>query len=308
MTDLTAMRVLVAVDEQGSISAAARALGMSQQAVSQRVRATEREVGARLVDRSARGSELTTTGRVVASWAAEVVEAATRFDVAVASLRGEGAAALRVAASLTVAEHLLPAWLVRLRATGVPGTQDVELTAANSARVLELVRDGACDIGFVETPHVPDDVRSRVVARDELVVVVAPDHPWASRDAITGAELSAAPLVAREAGSGTRAAFEAALAGALGADAVRTPAAQLPTTAAVRATVAAGSGPAVLSRLAVREALAAGSLVEVSVTDVALDRPLTLVWSRSLPRVPDSARALARIVDEAHGPSTGGRL
>ncbi|MBT0995405.1 LysR family transcriptional regulator [Cellulomonas sp. DKR-3] len=299
MADLTALRVLVAVDRDGSISAAARALGLSQQAVSQRVRGLEREVGARLVARSTRGSALTETGRLVAAWAGEVVDAATRFDVAVEALRAPGATPLRVAASLTVAEYLLPAWLVRLRAAGVPGGDAVELTAVNSAGVVELVRAGSHDVGFVETPHPPEDLRRRTLGHDELVVVVGPDHAWARRATpLTSAELAATPLVTREPGSGTRAALEAALARHLAievADLPR-PLAQLPTTAAVRATVAAGAGPAVLSLLAVRDALAAGSLRRVPLADLRLTRPLSVVWSPTLPRVPDAARALLEII------------
>ncbi|GEL95495.1 LysR family transcriptional regulator [Cellulomonas composti] len=299
MTDLVGLRILVAIDSAGGISAAARTLGLSQQAVSQRVRALEREVGAHLVERSSRGSALTVTGRLVATWAADVVEAATRFDVAVASLHGPGAAPLRVAASLTVAEYLLPGWLVRLRAGESAGAREVELTAVNSAGVLELVRDGSHDVGFVETPHLPDDVSARTLGHDELVVVVGPRHAWARRRTpLRAAELAATALVTRETGSGTRAALEEALTRHLGlapSDLPR-PAAQLPTTAAVRATVALGTSPAVLSALAVRDAIADGSLVRVPVVDLHLSRPLSVVWSRDLPRVPAAARALMDVI------------
>lgn len=299
MADLTALRVLAAIEAHGSISAAARALGLSQQAVSQRVRALEREVGARLVDRSARGSALSEPGRLVATWARDVVEAATRFEVAVAALRAPGAAPLRVAASLTVAEHLMPGWLVRLRATGAPGSDSVELTAANSAAVLALVRAGSHELGFVETPHLPADLESRTLAHDELVVVVGPQHPWAHRATpLTSAELAATALVTREDGSGTRAALEAALQAHVHvpASALPRPVALLPTTAAVRATAAAGAGPAVLSLLAVRDALLAGSLVRVPLADLRVTRPLSVVWSPTLPRVPDAAQALLDVI------------
>ena len=299
MADLTALRVLVAVDEQGSISSAARVLGLSQQAVSQRVRALEREVGARLVDRSTRGSALSETGRLVAAWAGEVVDAAARFDVGVAALRAPGGAPLRIAASLTVAEYLLPGWLVRLRAAAVPGADAVELTVVNSAGVADLVRAGTHVLGFVETPHPPHDLRTRTLGRDELVVVVGPEHGWARRATpLTAAELAATSLVTREEGSGTRAALEDALARHLGLDVadLPRPSAALPTTAAVRATVAAGAGPAVLSLLAVRDALAARTLVRVPLADLRLTRPLSVVWSPTLPRLPEAARALLELI------------
>jgi DNA-binding transcriptional LysR family regulator len=140
--------------------------------------------------------------------------------------------------------------------------------------------------------------------------VVGPAHAWARRATpLTSAELAAAPLVTREAGSGTRTALEDALARHLDIDAadLPRPLAQLPTTAAVRATVAAGAGPAVLSLLAVRDALAAGTLRRVPLDDLRLTRPLSVVWSPTLPRVPDAARALLEIIAAEQTGTGGGR-
>ena len=87
--------------------------GMSQPAVSARMQALEGLVGFPVLLRSARGSELTPRGALVADWARSLLAAADVLDVGIASLRGEREAQLRVAASLTVAEHLLPRWLAQ---------------------------------------------------------------------------------------------------------------------------------------------------------------------------------------------------
>src|SRR3546814_19460528 len=69
-----------------------------------------------------------------------------------------------------------------------------------------------CDLGFVESPTVPKSLSSVTVARDSLVVVVHPDHPWARRrKPLTVAELAATPLLVREPGSGTRTTLDLAL-------------------------------------------------------------------------------------------------
>ncbi len=295
MLDLAAMRTIAAVGDTGSLSAAARALGLTQQAVSLRVRAAERQLGLALLVRSPGGSVLTDAGALVAAWSADVLDAADRFEGAVQSLRGAGSIPVRVAASLTIAEHLMPRWLVRHRAEW-PDDGAVELTAVNSAAVLAAVRAGTHTIGFVETPDLPTDLEHRQFATDELLVVVRPDHPWAARRrGLTASELAATPLVTRETGSGTRLALVRALEAA-GVPSVAQPAAQLPTSAAVRATVTAGSGAAVLSRLAVAEALAAGSLVRVRTVDLTLTRPLSIVWSRATGHLPEPARHLLEIV------------
>ena len=116
MPDLADLEALLVIARAGSMSAAAGELGVTQQALSLRVRAMERRLGLPLFVRTARGSRLTEAGAVVGEWAARLLDAAAQFDAGLAALRTDRQAHLRVAASLTVAEHLLPGWLVALRA------------------------------------------------------------------------------------------------------------------------------------------------------------------------------------------------
>jgi len=281
-TDLVMLRMLTAVAETGSLSQTARRLGTTQQAVSARMRTLESRLGLSLLVRSAQGSRLTDTGTVVAGWAAEVVAAADRFDKAVAALASESGQQLRVAASLTVAEHLLPGWLVALRARAA--TTEVHLAAVNSRTVLDRVRSGDADLGFIETPDIPTDVATRAIASDELVIVVRPGHPWTRRSrGVSAIELAATPLIVRERGSGTREALVHAFALASEVTTVAEPAAVLPTTAAIRATVMASDSASVLSVLAVSDALRAGQLHRVRLSDLRIIRPITAVWKQGAP-------------------------
>ncbi|MDN4489518.1 LysR family transcriptional regulator [Demequina sp. SYSU T00068] len=289
-TSLEELRMLVAVEQHGSLTGAAQALGVSQQAVSQRMRALERRWGLALFARSARGTGLTDHGALIAGWAAAVLAQADGLESSVAALRADATAHVRIAASLTVAEHLLPGWLVAYGRD--PDAAQVELTAINSAVVEERVRAGLDDLGFVETPDPPDGLAALVVARDEVVVVVAPGHPWARRTSVSAAEVARTPLLSREPGSGTRLTLESALAAMLGPGSVAAPAAELSTTAAIRATVLAGGGVAALSERAVRDDVAAGRLVRVRVDGPALVRPLAAVWDPRRRLAPAAARIL----------------
>jgi len=208
---------------------------------------------------------------------------ADELDTGIASLRRARDAQLRVAASLTVAEHLLPAWLVALRTEyerGRRAAPEVTLIATNSLAVAALLSGREAELGFVEGPSVPRGLRSRVVARDRLVVVVRRDHPWARRKApVSPAELAATPLVEREEGSGTRQSLHQTLAGCLGSNIeLAAPAMQLTTSTAIRQAVSAGAGPAVLSILAVHDVLAAGLLTVVPVAGIDFQRKLRAVW------------------------------
>nr|WP_269778550.1 LysR family transcriptional regulator [Microlunatus antarcticus] len=267
------MALLLEIARTGSLGRAAAAHGISQPAVSARVRTMEGLVGVPLVARTARGSTLTPAGVLVAGWARDVLAAAEVLDAGITSLRASDEQRLRVGASMTVAEHLLPRWLVRLAAER-PLTE-VSLEAMNSSQVALAVLAGRVDLGFVEGPDVPDGLADEVVAHDRLVVVVAPGHPWVRRRRVDAAELAATRLVQREPTSGTRGALEAALAAYAP---MAAPVLELSTTSAVSGAAAAGAGPAVLSRLAVGDDLDRGRLVEVATTGVDLTRVLRAVW------------------------------
>ncbi|GGR21079.1 molybdate transport repressor ModE-like protein [Streptomyces netropsis] len=272
--DLGALELLLAVARLGSLGRAARELGITQPAASSRVRTMERMLGVALVERSPRGSRLTDAGVLVTDWARRIVEAAEAFDAGAQALRGRRDSRLRVAASMTIAEYLLPGWLIALR-TSRPGTA-VSLLAGNSSAVAERLLAAEADLGFVEGLAVPPGLDGAVIGHDRLVVVTAPGHPWARRRApLDAAELAATPLILRERGSGTRQVLDAALASHGG---VAEPLLELASTTAAKAAVVSGAGPSVLSELAVGEELAARRLVEIPVPGVGLRRDLRAVW------------------------------
>ncbi|MFF7407272.1 LysR family transcriptional regulator [Streptomyces murinus] len=271
--DLAALELLLAVARLGSLGAAAREVGITQPAASSRVRSMERQLGVALVDRSPRGSRLTDAGVLVTDWARRVVEAAAAFDAGARALRDRRDSRLRVAASMTIAEYLLPGWLLALHAER-PDTA-VSLLAGNSARVAELLLSGEADLGFVEGLFVPAGLDAVVIGHDRLIVVTAPGHPWARRRRpLSPQELGETPLILRERGSGTRQVLDAALGG------LARPLIELSSTTAVKASAVSGAGPSVLSELAVREELALRRLVAVPVEGVSLRRDLRAVWPK----------------------------
>ncbi|MFF2271855.1 LysR family transcriptional regulator [Agromyces sp. NPDC058136] len=309
--ELAVLELLAAVGEHGSLGAAARAVGMAQPNASRSLANLERNLGLSLVERHPRGSRLTADGMVVAELAGRLVEGAAELLATAGALRERHSARLDLAASLTVAEYLLPAWIAGLR--HAHPELDVRVRVENSTQVFELLAAREIELGFVESPSVPRSLRSRTVARDRLVVVVAPSHPWTRRTHVTADELAATPLVTREAGSGTRSTLAEALAGS-GADSaagtgatvggahaasgvreLAPPAMVLSSNAAVLISAASGAGPAVLSELAVRPWIARGDLVEVPVEGLALDRRLRAVWRSGEPLSAPAAALLGQL-------------
>ncbi|MGW9112128.1 LysR family transcriptional regulator [Microbacterium sp. NPDC055683] len=282
---IDALELLRAVARLGSVSAAARETGCTQQSASARLRSIERTLDLELLTRSPRGVMLTDAGELVVAWADDVLAAAERFAAGVETLRGESSRELSVAASQTVAGHLLPRWLLAFRARQLADGRtptEVRLITANSEQTADLVRAGAVDLGIIESPDIPDDLSSTTVADDVLVLVTTPDGPWAARASVTLEEVAATPLIAREDGSGTRRAWESTVRKRLGGTPVE-PALVLSTSAAIRSAVASGLAPAVLSAHVVADDLALGRLRRIAIDGPAISRPISALW-RGTPR------------------------
>ncbi len=298
--DLESLRLLVLVADLGSLGRAAERLRISQPSASRRLSTLERGLGLVLVDRTRRGSRLTLAGQLVAGHARRVLDELDELLAGAEKLRNRREAELRVAASLTIAEYLLPVWISTLRARRPELYIGLQVT--NSEHVPGLVESGEADIGFIEGPRLARVMSTRQVAEDRLVVVADPGHPWARRrEALSARELARTPLVLRESGSGTRQTLDRALHLA-GCDRAW-PLVELGSTAAVRGAVIAGTGPSVLSELAVRGDIAEGRLVAVDVAGIDLTRELRAVWPTGR-RLVGPAAELVAVAREAAG---GGR-
>ncbi|HEY5120843.1 MAG TPA: LysR family transcriptional regulator [Acidimicrobiales bacterium] len=300
--DIRSLDVLRSVAELGSIRQAALRHGISQPAASVRLRALERTLNVELLDRSRGRAQLTPAGVAVVQWAGNVLEQMSELVLATQALEVEGQTHLRIAASLTVAEYLVPGWLSHLRVSDPDVIVSLEM--GNSQHVVQVIEGGGADLGFVEGAHAPRTLTSSVIRSDDLVVVVPPSHPWARRRlALSAAELATTPVVVRERGSGTREVLDAALAAHGLTVSVQV---ELASTTAIKSAVASGAGPGILSKLTVESEVREGRLVALALADLSLERHLRVVWSKSVALRP-SARRLMRQISAASvpGQSTG---
>lgn len=242
-----------------------------------RLRRLEQLLRLPLLERSTAGTSLTPAGEATVEWATAVLHDMQALLVGTNALRAHRGSRLRLAASMTVAEYLMPRWLQQLGDD--EHAPKVSLRMGNTAHVTELVTHGAADVGFIEGPRPPGRLRSRELLTDELAIVVAKGHPWTRRrQPISMRQLASTPLVLREHGSGTR----DVLAERLGAHGLElTAAMELGSTTAIKAAVLAGTGVAVLSTLAVRGELDSGQLVAVPCASLSLRRAIRAIWSQS---------------------------
>ena len=183
-------------------------------------------------------------------------------------------APLRIAASFTIGEYLLPGIMLRWKQDNPQAR--ARLIIGNSTDVIAAVVGFDADVGFIEGRQTHPDLAVRRWLSDEMVIVAAPSHPLAGR--VAGVrELTEAAWVLREEGSGTREATEDWLGRRLGALDIEL---ELGSSHAIKRVLASGVGVGCMSRYAVADALAEGSLVELRTTLPKNSRALSIVLHR----------------------------
>lgn len=266
------LEVFVAIARSRSIRVAAGQVSRSQSAASSALAELESAVGVQLFDRVARKLVLNENGRALLPKAAGIVEQALEAE---SMFQQAHAAPLRLAASYTVGEYLLPNLIVEWKRLH-PRAQ-VRLRIANTHDVLEAVLSFDADVGFIEGEHTRPDLLVRRWRTDDLVVVAAPDHPLAAVR-LTAAQLAQASWILREPGSGTRDASDRWLVANLSSLDVGL---ELGSNEAVKRAVASGLGLGCLSRHAVADAIARGWLVELETPLPPMRRALSVVVHRA---------------------------
>jgi DNA-binding transcriptional LysR family regulator len=281
------LAAFVAAVEAGSVHGAADALQLTQSAVTKRIQTLERRVGGRLFERGRFGVRPTELGRTVYPAAKRALEALGSVAELVELSRAQGSMDLRLSASHTIGEFLLPGWVADFRREHP--TVHPQLEIINSQGVIDAIRENRSEIGFIEGPDSPTGLQTLTVARDEIVVVVVAEHPWARRRAVTVRDLVTESYFTREPASGTRAVATAALSRA-GIE--LTPALQAASAQSLKRALA-GGGFTLISRLTIEAEQRAGVLVGLPVRGVNFHRELRAIRRRR-PALSSAARAFWR--------------
>ncbi len=292
---LRQLEVFVATALGGSTRAGADRVARSQSAASSALADLEDALGAQLFDRVGRRLVLNENGRALLPRAQSVLDQSAEVQ---ALFIGAHGAPLRVAASFTIGEYLLPDRISRW--TALHPQSKVRLQIANTSEVIAAVAGFAVDVGFIEGPQTHPDLVLLPWLNDELVIVAAPGHPLAAGKA-TLRQLAAATWVLREPGSGTRQASDAWLLQHLEQVQVGF---ELGSSEAIKGVVASGLGLGCLSRFAVRQSLADHRLVELHTALPKAVRKLAIVMHRDK----QPGRATADFLEHCgvRGPSPGG--
>jgi len=292
--NINQLRTFVTVVEHGSFSGAARALDLSQPAVTMQVQSLESDVGATLLDRRYRRVEVTEAGRILLPHARRILAEVEIARSDLASLAGNVSGRLVVAASTTPGQYVLPRLLGEfLRLYPEVG---VTLQVFDTAEVVRVVESGDAHIGMTGAQVPGSKVSAEQLGADRLVLICSPDSPLLAGP-VDLQTVAQQPFVGRETGSGTRMAGERALREAGIDPADLNVVMELGTGEAVVSAVAGGMGVAIVSEVVAEDALRLGRVALVPDAHFPVDRPLFVVTPRgTLTRAADALLGHLRAV------------
>jgi DNA-binding transcriptional LysR family regulator len=281
------LRVFREVVAQMSFRKAAEVLRLSQPAVSQQVRALEEECGERLFDRDGNRIALTAAGRVLHGYALSAAQLADEARGALAALHDAVGGSLRLGASTTVAQYILPRVLGAFHREH-PGVQ-LSLIGGNTEQIVEAVVLERVALGIIEGPAMRRGLRAEPLMRDRMVLIDGATHPLFGPKSATNrtsspqaplsvAALSRLPLLMRERGSGSRRVVERALKAAGVPLKSLTVAMELDSTEAIVSGVEAGLGLGFVSESAIGKELRLGTLRVVGLAGVVIERDFCLIY------------------------------
>lgn len=280
------LRVFRAVADHLSFRKAGEALFLTQPAVTLQIKTLEEELGSKLFERSVAGVRLTGAGKVLLHYAKQMHQLADEAEGQLAALKGESAGELVLGASTTIAQYVLPTLLAHF--SRVYPAIRLQVFSENTEHVAEGVADGRFGLGLIEGPPKRRDLKVQPWFDDEMLLVVAATHEWASFGAIAPELLVGAPLVMRERGSGSRYIVENALQKAgLRLGTLRI-AMELDSTEAILSCIEAGLGVGFASEWALVRRIGAHRIAALRLTGGKIARTFYLVCAQG-PELQSSA-------------------
>lgn len=250
-----ALRVFVTVVEEGGVGRAALALGITQPAVSQYLRALEEQVGHPLFERQGRHLVLSKVGEALLPEARRVVQALEEFQRVSQAMGRLELGEITLGAATTMATYVLPLFLKNFHEAH-PGVR-IYVETGSSERLAERLRMGEVEFAILEGVEHWEGYERHLFYEDELVFIVPPDHPWATREAVPPEWLEEETLIVRKPGSMTWRALERAFE-QVGLE--LNPVFYTDNNEVTKRLVLAGAGVGIVSRVVVQPNLKVGNL------------------------------------------------
>jgi DNA-binding transcriptional LysR family regulator len=275
--ELTQLEFFRSVVEEGSFSKAAERVYRTQPAVSIAVRRLEDEIGAPLFERSQKAPVLTEVGELIYDHAKRILSLRDQAMQGVAELKSLKRGRVRIGANESTSHYLLPQIILDYR-KHYPDVV-VEIFGHSSDQLPRKVLDGNVDFALMAFEPVDSDLESFPLLRDELVLIMNPDHPLAKRGSVTVAQLGNESFLAHNVETGSRQRVIETFAQH------HTPlniTLELATIETIKRFVQLKIGLGFVPRMCVAEELERGSLATVPVQDLTYERTLWVTYRRGM--------------------------
>lgn len=273
--DINQLEVLAAVAREKSFSRAADVLNRTQPAVSQAIRRLEQEIGEKLFDRSSKDGTLTLAGEVLLDYAKQMLNLRQTAHNAIKEMRDLHHGKVTISANEHTVFYLLP---VMQEFRRLYPLVKIEVQRGVASRIPSEVLAREVELGVISFKPNDNSVVSLPVITDELVLVVAPNHPLASKTSVSIRDLGAETFVAHNAPSPYRQkvieTFEKQ-------DARLNISVELPSLEAIKKLVEKGVGVALIPKLTAQSEIADGRLKALSVKEMKLERKLNIIYRRN---------------------------
>ena len=290
--DINQLEVLLTVAQEQSFSRAAQVLHRTQPAVSQAIRRLELELGEPLFDRSSKDGTLTAAGRVLHEFAQQMLNLRQGAHTALRELKDLQRGKLALSANEYTVMYLLPILPVfRARHPHIK----VEVKRSLASRIPSQILDRDVEIGVVSYKPGDSAIASVAVLTDELVLVVAPDHPLARKEVVSIRELGAESFIAHNVPSPYREKVVRTF------EKYKTPlniSIEMPTLEAIKRLVEQGMGVALIPRLATQAELAGKQLMALTVKEMRSERAINLIYRKGA-TLSHAAKAFLRVARDA---------
>ena len=287
MLNLVHAKTFLAVLSERGFRAAARGLDLSPSTVAEHIRQLEEHLAAPLLVRRRGIVGPTHQGATFAPLARAMLDTAERSRTAIAQ------APLRIAASSNIGTYLLQTMLASFQAAE---PCSVDLWIGPNPDVADRLANGTADVALMEWWSGRPGFCEHTWRKEPLVVIVAPDHPWAARNTIEASELASQTLLGGEAGTGTNTLLRKQLGpfaeglttiGGFG------------NTEAVKRAVRAGRGVSLVIAAAVADEVQAGALVALRLKGIELVKELKVISPIGLPDTAPAARLVAHVLGDS---------
>ena len=270
------MRVFITVADKKNFSKAAKALSLTQPAVSFQIQTLEQYYQTMLFDRVNRHVKLTAAGELLLDYAVHMNNLQAELERNMQQLTGHVKGELLVGASTTIGEYILP-YVVGAFKQEYPDV-NATIQIMNTNDIAENVNNKSFDLGIIEGPvELTENLESIAFLEDELVLAIPSNHPFATKESITLEELKTLPYITREPGSGSRLIFEQALIDADFDIEELHMVMELGSTTSIKSAIMGGLGISTISKWAIQDLVKTGKVAALTIEGLTLKRTFNII-------------------------------